>query len=97
MADSRILRVEVAYARPDEQVIISVELPEGSTLEQALIVSRIQERFPEIDPATAKVGIFGRLSELSATLRAGDRVEVYRPLLTDPKLARKRRAAAPGK
>jgi putative ubiquitin-RnfH superfamily antitoxin RatB of RatAB toxin-antitoxin module len=90
------LFVEVAYARPDEQVLISIELPEGATVEQALIMSGIKERFPEIDIATAKVGIFGKLSSLSASLRDGDRVEVYRPLIADPKVQRKRRCR-PGK
>lgn len=87
------LRVEIAYARPDEQAIIPVEVPEGTTLEQAILQSRIQERFPEIQLQTAKVGVFGKLSKLSATVRAGDRVEIYRPLLADPKEVRKQRAA----
>lgn len=87
------IRVEVAYARPDEQAIIPVEVPEGTTLEQAIIRSRILERFPEIQLPTAKVGVFGKLSKLSATVRAGDRVEIYRPLLADPKEVRKKRAA----
>ena len=87
------LRVEVAYARPDEQVIIPVEAPEGATVEQVIVLSRIQERFPEIEPKTAKVGVFGKLGKLSAVVRAGDRVEIYRPLLADPKAVRKQRAA----
>jgi len=87
------IRIEVAYARPDEQVIIPVEAPEGATLEQVIVLSRIQDRFPEIDPKVAKVGVFGKLSKLSAAVRAGDRVEIYRPLLADPKAVRKQRAA----
>ncbi len=85
--------VEVAYATPNRQIIIPLEVPEGATLEQAIIQSRIQEQFPDIQPATAKVGIFGKLSKLSATVRAGDRVEIYRPLIADPKAVRKQRAA----
>ncbi|MGB5065220.1 MAG: RnfH family protein [Candidatus Competibacter sp.] len=92
-AEPNPIRVEVAYACPDEQVIIPVEVPEGATLEQAIVQSRIQERFPEIQLHTAKVGVFGKLGKLSATARAGDRVEIYRPLLADPKEVRKRRAA----
>ncbi|MBK8535033.1 MAG: RnfH family protein [Candidatus Competibacteraceae bacterium] len=88
-----LIRVEVAYARPDEQVIIPVEVATGATMEQAILQSRIQERFPDIDLNTAKVGVFGKLSKLSATVRAGDRVEIYRPLLADPKAVRKKRAA----
>ena len=88
-----LIRVEVAYARPDAQLIIPVEATEGATLEQVIIQSRIQERFPEIDLNTAKVGIFGKIGKLSATARNGDRVEIYRPLLADPKQVRKQRAA----
>jgi len=85
-------RVEVAYARPDQQVILPVELPAGATLEQAIIQSRILEQFPELDLKTAKVGVFGKLGKLAATLRNGDRVEIYRPLIADPKAVRKKRA-----
>lgn len=87
------IRVEVAYARPEQQALIPVEVPEGATLEQAIVQSRIQEQFPEIQLQTAKVGVFGKLGKLSAILRAGDRVEIYRPLLADPKAVRKQRAA----
>lgn len=85
--------VEVAYARPDEQIIIPLQVPANATVAQTITLSRIQERFPEIDPATAKVGIFGKLSKPSASVRPGDRVEIYRPLLADPKAVRKQRAA----
>ena len=91
--NSATFRVEVAYARPDQQLIVPVQAPEGATVEQVIVLSRIQERFPEIDPATAKVGVFGKLSKLSAAVRPGDRVEIYRPLLADPKAVRKQRAA----
>ncbi|MCC8999906.1 MAG: RnfH family protein [Candidatus Contendobacter sp.] len=94
MADANsTIRVEVAYARPDQQIIIPVELPTGATLEQAIIQSRMLEQFPELDLKTAKVGVFGKLGKLSATLRNGDRVEIYRPLIADPKAVRKQRAA----
>jgi hypothetical protein len=93
-SDSPItLRVEVAYARPDEQLVIPVEAPAGATVEQVIVLSRIQDRFPEIDLKIVKVGVFGKLSKLSAVVRAGDRVEIYRPLLADPKAVRKQRAA----
>lgn len=87
------IRVEVAYARPDWQLIIPVDIPEGATVEQVILQSRIQEQFPEIQLPTAKVGVFGKLGKLSATVRAGDRIEIYRPLLADPKAVRKQRAA----
>lgn len=92
MADVKKIRVEVAYARPDIQIIIPVEVSEDATVEQALILSRLHDRFPEINLATAEVGIFAKPSRLSARLRPGDRIEIYRPLIADPKLARKQRA-----
>ena len=92
-AADAMIRVEVAYARPDQQAVLLVELPAGATLEQAIIQSRILEQFPELDLKTAKVGVFGKLGKLSATLRNGDRVEIYRPLIADPKAVRKQRAA----
>ena len=94
MADvNSTIRVEVAYARPDQQIIIPVELPAGATLEQAIIQSRILEQFPELDLKTAKVGVFGKLGKPAAILRHGDRVEIYRPLIADPKAVRQQRAA----
>jgi len=94
MASADLLTVEVAYARPDEQLIISLEVPPGTTLRQAIEQSGILERFHEIDLGDAKVGIFGKLKKPDETLRAGDRVEIYRPLIADPKEVRKQRAAA---
>ncbi|MCP5196900.1 MAG: RnfH family protein [Gammaproteobacteria bacterium] len=88
-----MIRVEIAYARPNRQLVIPVEIPEGATLEQGIVQSRIQEQFPEIQLQNAKVGVFGKLSKLSAIARAGDRIEIYRPLLADPKAVRKKRAA----
>jgi putative ubiquitin-RnfH superfamily antitoxin RatB of RatAB toxin-antitoxin module len=92
--DIKTIRVEVAYARPDLQIIIPVEVPEGTTLEQTLHLSRIQERFPGLDLTSVDVGIFGKVNQRSAVVRSGDRVEIYRPLIADPKEIRKQRAAA---
>lgn len=93
MGNAEMMKVEVAYARPDEQVILSLEVGDGATLETAIQQSGILERFPEIDLKTNKVGVFGKLSKLDAALREGDRVEIYRPLIADPKAIRKQRAA----
>ncbi len=92
-AANPMIRVEVAYARPDRQIILPVELPEGATLEQAIIQSRLLEQFPDLGLKTVKVGVFGKLGKLSTVLRAGDRVELYRPLIADPKAVRQQRAA----
>ena len=80
MGDAETIRVEVAYARADVQVLASVELPGGATIEQAVRRSGVLERFPEIDLGTNKVGVFGRVRALQAEIRDGDRVEIYRPL-----------------
>jgi putative ubiquitin-RnfH superfamily antitoxin RatB of RatAB toxin-antitoxin module len=87
------LKVEVAYALPDEQVILSLEAQPGITVEQAIRECGILERFPDIDLAKNKVGIFGRLTKLAQRLRDGDRVEIYRALIADPKEVRRQRAA----
>lgn len=90
------MKVEVAYARPDVQVILEVEVAEGATVEEAIRRSGILERFPEIDLSAQKVGVFARVVPLSQTLREWDRVEIYRPLIADPKAARRRRARKDG-
>ena len=83
----------MAYGREDEQAILPVEAGKGLTVGDAIARSGILERFPEIDLAVNKVGVFGKLAKLDQVLEAGDRVEIYRPLIADPKEARKRRAA----
>jgi putative ubiquitin-RnfH superfamily antitoxin RatB of RatAB toxin-antitoxin module len=85
--------VEVAYATPEQQVIVTLELPEGATIETAINASGLLARFPEIDLHSTAVGIFGKLCELNQPLKAGDRVCCYRPLHNDPKEARRQRAA----
>lgn len=88
-----MLDVEVAYAKPDQQVIVALKMPEGATAEQAVSASGMLERFPEIDRANLKTGVFGNVCKLDHPLKQGDRVEIYRPLLHDPKEARRQRAA----
>ena len=83
----------MAYAKPDEQLILKLDVVPGTTLQQAIEQSGILDRFPEIDPTRLKAGVFGKLKKLDQTLRAGDRVEIYRPLIADPKQVRKQRAA----
>lgn len=90
---SETIEVEVAYAREDEQMILKVEAKRPITLQEAIERSRIMDYFPEIDPATVKAGIFGKAAKKDAELQPGDRVEIYRPLIADPKEARKKRAA----
>lgn len=85
--------VEVAYATAKEQVILTVEAEPGITIEQAIEKSRILNRFPEIDLAENKVGIFGKAAKLDQVMEEGDRAEIYCPLIADPKAARKKKAA----
>lgn len=86
------MRVEVAYAKPEEQAIIVLDVDEGCSAEQAVLESDIVKRFPEIDLAALKLGVFGKAVKNSVLLRAGDRVEIYRPLIADPKAVRKAKA-----
>ncbi len=93
MAHVEKIHVEVAYALLQKQVILGLEVEPDATLEQVIRASGILEQFPEIDLAQNKVGVFGKLGKLTDTLYPGDRVEIYRPLIADPKLVRKQRAA----
>ena len=86
------LRVEVVYAQPREQSAVLVELPAGATVRRAIEASGLLERHPEIDLARQAIGIWGRSTALDAVLADGDRVEIYRPLVADPKSARRSRA-----
>ena len=90
---AELIQVEIAYAKPDRQDVISVKLPEGSTIQQAIESSGLLQRNPEIDVAKAKVGIYGKLSKMDTIVRSRDRVEIYRPLIAEPKEVRKQRAA----
>jgi len=86
------IHVEVVYALPDQQPILSVTLPEGATVEDAIRRSGVLETFPTIDLAVNKVGIFSKLVKLDEKVRDRDRVEIYRPLIADPKEVRRKRA-----
>ena len=86
--------VEVAYALANRQSMISIEVENGSTLEEAVLASGILDTFEEIDLSKDRVGIFSKFATLKTVLREKDRVEIYRPLIADPKQVRKERAAA---
>lgn len=94
MANAEQIPVEVAYATPEKQLILKLTVPGNATLEDAIRASGILEAFPEIDLATARVGVFGKPGKPGDSLHPGDRVEIYRPLIADPKEVRKQRAAA---
>ncbi|MCX8086615.1 MAG: RnfH family protein [Rhodocyclaceae bacterium] len=78
------MQVGVAYAEPGGQIWLNIEVPEGTTVQEAIERSGLLRQFPHIDLSTQKVGIFGRLVKLDTPLRAGDRVEIYRAIICDP-------------
>ncbi|AAU91048.1 MULTISPECIES: RnfH family protein [Methylococcus] len=88
------MNVGVCYADADRQLWLRMEMPDDSTVEQAIRYSGILERFPEIDLSVQKVGIFGKLVKLDAPVKEGDRIEIYRPITADPKTVRRRKIAS---
>ena len=90
---NEMMRIEVAYAKPERQLILVLEAEPGITAKEAVMRSGILDEFPEIDIETVKLGIFGKAAPASTVLKQMDRVEIYRPLIADPKEARKKRAA----
>lgn len=88
----RLLNTEVAYALPGKQSIIEVAIAEGSTVKEVIDASKIIEQYPEINLDEAKVGIWSKVVKLTSTVSDGDRIEIYRPLIADPKEVRKKRA-----
>ncbi|VVP92444.1 RnfH family protein [Pseudomonas fluorescens] len=90
-----VSEIEVVYAAVDRQVLRTVSVPEGATVRDALLKSGIGDEFPELDLAECPVGIFGKViaDPEVRLIQAGDRIEIYRPLLADPKEVRRLRAA----
>lgn len=84
--------IEVVYALPHEQLLVKQHLPAGTTVAEAVQSSGILLKHPEVDLGSNKLGIFGKLTRLDAVLRDKDRVEIYRPLLADPREVRRKRA-----
>ena len=87
------MKIDVVYALPDRAELVKLDLVEGSTLLQALESSGLLQKYPEIDVRKNKFGIYAKLTKPEAVLRDKDRVEIYRPLIADPKEVRKQRAA----
>jgi putative ubiquitin-RnfH superfamily antitoxin RatB of RatAB toxin-antitoxin module len=87
------INVEVAYATPEKQVIRAVNIDAGTSLGAAIVQSGIMMDFPDLELEDARVGIFGKAAAMTTVLSEGDRVEIYRPLIADPKEVRRQRAA----
>lgn len=94
MAEVNWIEVEVAYALPGKQKIINLQVKPGTTAREAVEQSNVRLVFPQISTTSIKLGIFGKIAQEEDILRAGDRVEIYRGLIADPKEIRKQRAAA---
>lgn len=86
------IKVEVLHALPQEQILLTVEVHPGATVEEAIKASGILLKYPTIDLGSNKVGIFSKLTKLDTVVREKDRIEIYRPLIADPKEVRKKRA-----
>lgn len=90
--DRQTIQVEVVYAKPERQSLLSLRVPSGATVKQAIEASGVLIQYPEIDLEQNPVGIFSKKASLGQILREFDRVEIYRPLIADPKQVRKQRA-----
>lgn len=90
---TEIIDIEVAYASASEQRIVALQVPQGTTAQQAVERSGLSAIFAEIDMSALRLGVFGKVVTLQTVLQAHDRVEIYRPLRADPKEVRRRRAA----
>ena len=88
------MKIEVIYALPDRQELVIIDLPEGSTVIQAVEASGLLQKYPDIEPGGRnKLGVFAKLVKTDSVLRERDRVEIYRPLIADPKEVRRQKAA----
>ena len=87
------MQVAVAYAEPAQQIWLRIEVPEDTTVEQAIIKSGLLRQFPDLDLTERAIGIFGKLVKLDAGLQAGDRIEIYRPIIADPATVPRRQMA----
>ena len=88
------MKIEVIYALPERQELVTLDLPEGSTVQQAVEASGLLQKYPDIElGGRNKMGVFAKLVKADAVLRDRDRVEIYRPLIADPKEVRRQKAA----
>jgi len=78
------MQIGVAYSEPTQQIWLNIEVPDDSTVAQAIERSGVLKQFPHVDLSAQKVGVFGRLVKLDAPLKPGDRIEIYRPIIADP-------------
>ena len=91
-ADKTGINVEVVYALPERQVVLALKVEQGTTVQEAIERSGIAQYVPGLDVTAGQLGIFGKRAKRDAVLKEGDRIEIYRPLIADPKDSRRRRA-----
>lgn len=84
------MNVGVAYASRFKQVWLTLDVPEGSTVRQAIELSGLLQQFPDIDLAEQKVGVFGKITKLESPVEEGTRIEIYRPITADPEMVERR-------
>lgn len=89
---SNSIKIQLCYARAAQQFLLDLSVPAGTTILQAIEASDLIRQAPEIDVSVLRVGIYGKLKTLDTVVRDGDRIEIYRPLIADPKESRRRRA-----
>jgi putative ubiquitin-RnfH superfamily antitoxin RatB of RatAB toxin-antitoxin module len=89
---AEVLHVQVSYATPAHEILLTLDVAPGSTIEQAIRQSGVLEQVPGIDLAAQPVGLYGKKKPLDTVLRERDRIEIYRPLVADPKDSRRKRA-----
>ena len=91
---NEVITLEVAYANPKKQIIISFQAPKDISVKEAIALSGIEQKFNEIDLTKNQLGIFGKITSLETKLKHKDRIEIYRPLIADPKEIRRKRATS---
>lgn len=89
-----LISIEVAYALPDKQKILVLQVAKGTSVKDAALAAKMEEHFPGLDVAAAKLGVFGKLvaKPESEVINPGERIEIYRPLIADPRASRQKRA-----
>ena len=92
MVNDTLCEVQVCYMTPELEFYQSLRVSDDSTIQEVLELSDLRQTFPVINIAALKVGIYSKIKSLDTLIKPGDRIEVYRPLLVDPMVARRRRA-----
>ena len=93
MANPDSIRIEVVYPLPHEQLLLEARVTQGASVRDGILASSVLARYPVLSLDTLEAGIFGKLVKLTEPVRERDRIEIYRPLIADPKAVRKQRAA----